>query len=369
MKRIRLLLLSGASLVGQNVLAALSGRRAGLHVAAINSIAAEPALRDFDEVFLSGNLRDDRAAYRQRFSEVLAAVEPDLVIPCRDDDVAFLADFAGSEPAWASRMLCGTRAPSDAMLDKAASWRFALEHGLPYAPTIDATDNPEAIAAFAARYGYPLIAKPREGFASRGVFLVLDRRQVENVAGRPDYVLQRYLGNGQSVLSQVARFAEAGVPLFHSFEAVKLSIQVFIAPDGGQTGLFATRNTMRQGRSERIVRDEDPALIRLGARCAQAFAGVGWRGPLNIQCQRTPDGEIGIYEFNGRYTGATAARCLLGYDEVGIGLAAFCGVPLPALPIAVLTEAVRVPLTRAVDPAQVDQLIRNGHWRDAGVDD
>ena len=153
------------------------------------------------------------------------------------------------------------------------------------------------------------------------------------------------------------------MPLFHTFEAVKLSIQAFIAPDGSLAGLCATRNIMRQGRSERIELDADAALEELGRRCAAAFAGEGWRGPLNIQCQRAPDGELGIYEFNGRYTGATAARALLGYDEVGIGLAAFCGAALPAAPTPGVAVAVRVPLTRMVDAEQADRLREIGHWR------
>lgn len=363
MQPVRLLLLSGASLVGQNVVAALQGRRAGVWLAALNSVAAEPALSDFDEAYLCGNLRDDREAFARRFVEVLERVDPQLVIPCRDDDVAFLAAFAESCPAVAPRLLCGSRATAQAMLDKLESAALSSRHRLPYAPTIDAAGPQRALGDFAATQGMPLVAKPRQGFASRGVFLVLDQAQLERVAGRPDYVLQRYLGDPHDVMRRVRQMAEEGMPLFHTFEAVKLSIQAFIAPDGSLAGLCATRNIMRQGRSERIELDADAALEELGRRCAAAFAGEGWRGPLNIQCQRAPDGELGIYEFNGRYTGATAARALLGYDEVGIGLAAFCGAALPAAPTPGVAVAVRVPLTRMVDAEQADRLREIGHWR------
>lgn len=362
---LRLLLLSGASLVGQNVVAALQGRRTGLRLAAMNSVATEPALFDFDEAYLCGNLRDDREAFAQRFVTVLERVDPQLVIPCRDDDVAFLAAFAESLPAAAPRLLCGSRAVAQAMLDKLESAALCARHGLPYAAAIDAARPRAALHDFAATHGLPLVAKPRQGFASRGVFLVLDAAQLDRVAGRADYVLQRYLGDRHDVMRRVRQMAEEGAPLFHTFESVKLSIQAFIAPDGSLAGLCTTRNTMRQGRSERVELDADAALDELGRRCAAAFAREGWRGPLNIQCQRAPDGELGIYEFNGRYTGATAARWLLGYDEVGIGLETFCGVLRPAVPMpgAGAAEAVRVPLTRAIDPLQVDRLMRNGYWQ------
>ena len=55
-------------------------------------------------------------------------------------------------------------------------------------------------------------------------------------------------------------------------------------------------------------------------QCAQAFAGAGWRGPLNIQCQQDTQGTPLIHEFNGRFTGATVDRWLLGFDEVGAAI-------------------------------------------------
>ncbi|KAB2965784.1 hypothetical protein [Zoogloea sp.] len=364
------LFLSGASLVGQNVLATLAGRRSGLHLAAINSVAAEPALFDFDEAFLCGNLRDDPGAFAQRFNAVMDTLHPCLVIPCRDDDVAFLAAQAEARPEQSRRFLCGARRPAEAMLDKAASAALAQDHGLPFAPTL-ATDTdaaPSRLTAFAARHGYPLIAKPRQGFASRGVFLVLDEAQLLRLAGRPDYILQAYLGDPDAVRTYVEACAHNGVPLFHSFELDKYSIQAFIAPDGQQADLLATRHAMRQGRSERVTHEADPALLALGRRCASAFAAEGWRGPLNIQCQRKATGDYGIYEFNGRYTGATSARRLLGYDEVGMGLAHFAGIQLEAAtaPGAWPVDVLRLPVSRALEASRIEQLKRDGHWRAEG---
>lgn len=357
------LFLSGASLVGQNVLASLAGRRRGLHLAAINSVAAEPALFDFDEAFLCGNLRDDPQAFAQRFADIMEALQPCLVIPCRDDDVAFLAAQAEARPEHAPRFLCGTRLPAEAMLDKAASATLAQKHGLPFAPTLATDTAPSRLTEFAARHGYPLIAKPRQGFASRGVLLILDQGQLLRLAGRPDYILQAYLGDPDAVRSYVEACARDGVPLFHSFETDKYSIQAFIAPDGNPAGLLATRHAMRQGRSERVTLESDPSLLDLGERCAAAFAAEGWRGPLNIQCQRSTTGDYGIYEFNGRYTGATSARCLLGYDEVALGLAHFGGIQIEAAPGAAAGDVIRLPVSRALDADRIAQLKRDGHWR------
>jgi hypothetical protein len=365
MDQIRLLMLSGASLVGQNVLATVSNTRVAFRLSAINSVATEPSLFDFDEVYLSGNLRDDPEKFEQRFMEVLAAVDPHLVVPCRDDDVAFLARLGESLPGTSARFLCGAYNLAEAMLDKQSSWAFSREHGLPYAPTISTEAATPSLAGFGDEHGFPLLAKPRQGFASHGVFLVLDQAQLDRVMGRPGYVLQKYVGDAAPVLSYARSVAAEGVPLFHTFEAIKLSIQAFIAPNGRTAGVFATRNTMRQGRSERVVKDDDPELETLGAQCAKVFSEQGWRGPLNIQCQRTPTGELMIYEYNGRFTGATAARYLMGYDEVRIALGTFCGLRLDSPQSAAGTppaEVIRLQCSRSADPAQVMHLMQTGYW-------
>lgn len=359
-----ILFLSGASLVGQNILSALAGRRTGLHLAAINSVANEPALFDFDEAFLAGNLKDDPDAFGQRFDQIVERLQPRLVIPCRDDDVAWLAARAQARPNPALPFLCGAPGPALAMLDKAASADLSARHGLPYAATLATDTDAARLMDFAARHGYPLIAKPRQGFASRGVFLVQNDTQLARLAGRPDTILQRYLGDRAEVQAYLDGIARDGIPLFHSFEADKHALQAFIAPDGSLKGLLATRHAMRQGRSERVARHDDPALLQLGQRCAQAFAAEGWRGPLNIQCQRPPEGDYAIYEYNGRYTGATGARQLLGYDEVGMGLEHFGGIRLPESPAPhAWPDAVqRLPVSRAVEAGWVEMLERTGHW-------
>jgi carbamoyl-phosphate synthase large subunit len=78
-----------------------------------------------------------------------------------------------------------------------------------------------------------------------------------------------------------------------------------------------------------------------------------------------PEGDYAIYEYNGRYTGATGARQLLGYDEVGMGLEHFGGIRLPESPAPhAWPDAVqRLPVSRAVEAGWVETLERTGHWK------
>jgi len=357
-----LLFVSGASLVGQNAMDALAHRRCGLRLVATNSLASEPTLFDFDEVYLTPSLRDDPSGFQRRFQEILETVEPHLVIPCRDDDILFLARLQEASPDWHGRFLCGNAGLAEVMLDKFLSWEFSQRHDLPYVPTMRLDAEPDAIAAFVERQGFPLIAKPREGFASRGVSLLLDEKQLRKTLGRPNYILQQYLGEPEPIRAYARQVAEEGIPLFHSHEGVKHSIQAFITPAGEMAGLFATCNTMRSGKSDRVEVDPAPDVPELGRRCAEAFAAQGWRGPLNIQCQRAPDGKMMIYEYNGRFTGATAGRYLLGYDEIGLAMQTFSGLGHWDEGTALGQAVIRLPQSRAIEATPVAELRKDGYW-------
>jgi hypothetical protein len=94
------------------------------------------------------------------------------------------------------------------------------------------------------------------------------------------------------------------------------------------------------------------------------LAAQGWRGPMNIQCQPDASGRLMIHEFNARFTGATAARHLLGHDEVGIALASFIGYPLDTRTDAGRAAEVRESLApRAALPDDISWLAGQETWR------
>jgi len=360
--RPRILLLSGGSGVGQSVLACLAGRRTSIRLAATTSVADAPAVFDFDAAYLAPETRRRPDAYAARFREVLAHFEPDLVIPCRDDDVSFLAGQRAREPAMARRFLCGDASVAAAVLDKLESARFSARNGLPFVPTLDADSGFDAARRFAAEHGFPLLAKPRCGFASRGVRLILDARQLEQACAQEDYVLQKYAGDADAVRRLADDIARCGVPLFHTLEDIKVSIQAGISPGGAVTRVLAFGALGRLGRSEGLHLVDDARLVAAATTWVEAFARAGWRGPLNIQGHRGASGDLTIFEFNGRFTGSTAARLLLGFDEVGDALRDWLGLMLaPAVP-APAQEVLFCPAVRALDRGKAQCLRRDGYW-------
>ncbi len=357
-----LLLLSGGSQVAQFILAALEERRDLLHLIATSSVSDDPGLWSFDKVYLAPVTATQPEAFRERLLEVVSRERVDLIVPCRDDDVLALAESAQVHPELAPRALCGSADLARMMSDKWASWLFCEKHGLPHARSLIAGCERSA-EQFVREVGYPLVSKPRDGFSSRGIFLIENDEQLRRALQRPNYVLQEYLEQPDVFWSFRQRIETEGLPLLHSLRGLKVGIQVMIAPAGRAPRVFATYTKHGYGVTT-MKPNDDPEALELGRRCGEVFSSVGWRGPLNVQCQRDRRGRVTIHEFSGRFAGSTAARLMLGYDQLADGLEAFTGFRLPVSnwqtnPASVVVSRLA---SKASDPADVGRLQTRGEW-------
>jgi len=364
MNKIRLLVLSVGTRVGQNVLTVLARRRQAFALIATSSVANEPALFDYDAVHLVPPTAAEPEAFERTLLDVVARERIDLVIPCRDDDVVFLAGLRDRNPDLAPRLLCGSLAAARVITDKWESALFAKTHRLPFVPSI-VNGAARERAAFVRDNSFPLIVKPRRGYASQEVYFILNAAQLDRALAPGDRIVQQFLGDPRMVASYLSGLEDRGIPLYHTFQGLKHSIQALITPDGSVAHVICTRNASDRRRFKRVEPDPDPEARRIGERCGQAFSGLGWRGPLNIQCQRSGRGELLIHEFNGRFTGATVERWLLGFDEVGAAIERFTGarVDNDRPRAAAALEAFESMVARGADPRQVEALTRDRVWR------
>ncbi len=343
------------------MLSTLSGRRGALRMVAASSVSNEPALFEFDAVHLVPETAADPQEWERRILAIMEREAIDLVIPCRDDDVAALAALRERRPDLAARLLCGSADAAATIGDKWRSAQFCRSRDLPFAGTLHGGSADER-ARFVEQHGLPLVAKPRQGYASLDVYLLWNTPQVDRALDAGN-VVQQFLGDPTVVERFLADNERRGIPLHHTFQGPKHSIQVLVAPDGAIAHVICTRNLLNRRRSKWVEPDDSEEAPHIGARAAHAFSTIGWRGPLNIQCQRAPDGTLLIHEFNGRFTGATVDRWLLGFDEVGAAVRQFTGggPPGDGLVFGAL-EAFESLVGRAADPAQVAALARDGTW-------
>lgn len=64
-------------------------------------------------------------------------------------------------------------------------------------------------------------------------------------------------------------------------------------------------------------------MIEFSRAWADALVRAGWRGLVNLQCRRLADDSFVGFEINGRMSGSSSARCLLGYHEPRILVSPF----------------------------------------------
>jgi hypothetical protein len=358
---IKIAVTSVGSLVAQNILDALDGRREGIEVIGINS--APDAANNFrcDRTYLAPQAanRDD---YLAKVASVLGRERPQLVLPGRDDDVLLLARLKEMQPELGGALPVGPHRLAAILDDKWSSRQFACTHGLPYVESV-AVDDRQGIERLLLDHGYPLIAKPRRGNGSRGVRIVFDDAQREAVARDRDYLLQPYLAP-EADLMRWRDLCRDGTPLFHAPTLTQIACQAIIGADGRLQGPICTMAELVMGRLERTYSIDDSGVALVARGYAEAFAAEGWVGALNLQGRRDRNGSFSVYELNGRLTGGTAARLHLGFDEVGILVESFVGHGLPVRPTRKREAIVTKSLTEFVcEPRDIDRLARDGVWQ------
>ena len=333
-EKLRLLLLSVGSLAAQNVIDALGARRERCVLIGTNSIAEAAGNFRCDTVYLVPPAASG-ADYIARVREVIGDEHPDLVIPTRDEDVLALAILGEESPQTGAVLLAGSSAAARMWYDKVETAHFARRHDLPFAPT--AVNASEALALFKA-HPPPIIGKPRCGNASRGVVLLQSSGEIERAfALHPDLLAQPFLDPPPDIDALIAPFT-AGLPFFFSFpENAQYLATVVIGPDGALSQPSSWVCKLVGGQSVQGRRCDDPDLLEVTRAYAQAAATEGWRGPVNVQLKRTPQGKLVAFELNGRFGGGTAARTLFGFDEVGEAIRRF--LPAANFPPAAVPEA------------------------------
>jgi hypothetical protein len=365
----KILILSVGSLLGQCVLDVLEGRRQGIKVIGLNSQTQNPCNFRCDRTYLMP-LSAHGPAFTERFLEILALESPNLILPGRDEDVLFLAEFREAYPAHAARIPCGTPAAARIVNDKYHTWQWAQSQGLPFAESFLLTSGSRPqLPAFLNSCGYPLIAKPREGFGSQRVCFVRCGEGIDQLAQNGDVFLQEYLGKGKELEADFARYDHQcghNVPLFFQIpETTQYAAQTLIGPDGRQGAAFCSVNTMIMGRVEVFRQQALPKLEALLGKYAQALAAIGWRGCVNLQAKPDAAGVWKGFELNLRMTGGTSSRLHFSFDELGLLLQAY--YPEFAFPVlkgaAIAGTVIRRLHDTFIPDSWVDALARNGVWQ------
>jgi carbamoyl-phosphate synthase large subunit len=172
-------------------------------------------------------------------------------------------------------------------LDKLATLRFLREQGV-RAPQTFANPEEARTALGAGRLRYPLVVKPRFGFASRNLFLARDDQELRTFfAYAPDMIIQE----------QVAG-EEHNLDVLSDLEGRVISVVV------------KRKILMRAGETDQAETVHHAGALEVGVRLAEALRNVG---PLDVDLFVSGD-DVVVLELNARFGGAYPASHLAGAD-------------------------------------------------------
>ncbi len=327
MTKIKILITSVGSLVGKNLLDVLDyetfNRRHLIYLIGVNSLNASANNFRCDKFYEVPNTSSE--AFETKMIDIIKKEEPDLILSGRDIDTKIVSEIVGNNPNLKCVIPYGNLRSLSFGLDKWKTWEFSEKHNLPFASTfvMHKSGGVKELEAFVEEHGFPLIAKPIEGFASQGVFFLRNLEQVLDVANYDDYMIQEYLGD-PNAMDDYFKQMDGPTPLFaHAPDVYHHTCHTLIEPDGRINEIFITKNNHQNGATVSIQRVKNLELEKIGLKFAKAYIREGGCGPFGVQFRQDKNGAYKAQEINLRMNGNTFPRLQMGQDDLGIIIKSF----------------------------------------------
>lgn len=272
-----------------------------------------------------------------------------LLIPGLDAELPLIASNIEVFSQQGIRVLVAGREFIRLCRDK-VSWSNELRS---LCPTIipSFTKDDLVVAIQKGEVNFPLIAKPKGGSASAGVFIMNGPDDLSRLV--EDHVIQPYIFPRKDDPNfEIIRRSVGKAQLNQSAE---ISMQLVVSKTGEILGRMASYHKLKGGVPVEISVIEDKDLWASLEGALAFLASNGMRGPVIFQGRITSEG-MKFFEMNGRFTGITGLRALMGFNEVEACIRDFLDLPF---------DDVRLPLTinhRRVGLRQVMNRIVDVHY-------
>lgn len=286
---VKVLVTGAGALLGQGIIKSLERSSLEVEIVAADPNPLSAGLFWANEAYLIPMA--GAPDYLERLGEVLARTRPAVLIPGTDVELPILAaERERLEKVFGVRVLVSDPRVIAIADDKFLTYEFLKEAGLS-PPASALPENAAAIETLVETVGFPLIVKPRIGARSVGVSRVSTRRELEQaIAGREGLVVQ------ECVAGEDAEYTA--------------SVLVF---DGEPKASIVMRRDLRDGNTYRAFPGPYPELNRQVKALGAALQPYG---PANFQFRLDRNGRARVFEINGRFSGTTPLRALVGFNEV-----------------------------------------------------
>lgn len=235
-------------------------------------------------------------AFSERVRELAADIQPEILIPARDETTRLVASLS-DQLAHSTRTLLDSPGQIEQFQDKAKTAELARAAGVPIPKTYDPTEID--IADIRDRAEFPVVIKPTKASGARGIRRVEDSTALvetyrEATAEGEPVIIQEFVDHSGGHYSIGTVFGSEGRPrALHVYE------ELLQYPDSGGPAIRA-----RSHPAEPWVYD----MLAL-------LESVGWTGPAHIDVLYDPaDDTYKLLEVNPRLWSSLALTIASGVD-------------------------------------------------------
>ncbi len=174
--------------------------------------------------------------------------------------------------------------------DKYLTCKF-LEESKCNFPKYQLWSGTDSAKEFAETVGLPIIAKPRNGKSSHGIFTLTTEKEIEEHNTLENYVLEQCIGNADS----------------------EYTVGCYVNKYGILQKMLPMQRKLFNGTTVWAKTIESREIIDECAKICEAFKP---NGPFNVQLRLDESGKPICFELNVRFSGTTAIRSHFGFQDV-----------------------------------------------------
>lgn len=306
--------------VGQSAINSCRISRLPLYTVGLGTNPFAYGAYDCDAMAYTPTIYADR--YVDELISTLQKYRIDLLIPGLDDEALILSKAIGRLQAEGFQVIVSDMPLIELCRDKE---RMSNELNPIVDVFVKSYDRQEALHAVSqGTLDFPLIAKPRGGFASRGIEIIRNEGDCDRIADM--HIVQEMAipseddPNFQQYMSLIQKRINP--------QLSEISIQLVTDPQGCLIGRMASYNKLNNGVPIEILPYDNEDIWEIIDALYPVFQKLGLRGPLNIQGRITEKG-FKIFEMNPRFTGITGLRAAMGFNEVEACIKAWLNLKTP----------------------------------------
>lgn len=284
----KVLVTGAGALLGQGIIRSLKRSTLDIAIATADPNVLSPGLFWTDERYLIP-FADD-ADYVARIEHVIDQSRADALLVGTDVELPFYAAHRVELERRGIQVLVSSPDVVSIADDKYRTNQFFRNAGFD-APGSALPEDTDELERLIATSGFPLIVKPRIGARAIGVSLVRDRAELRAaLTGRTGLIVQECVGSDD--------------------QEYTASVLVF---DGSAKASIVMRRDLRDGNTYRAFTEPFDELNAIVRRWGEALNPYG---PANFQFRIDDKGRPKAFEINGRFSGTTPLRALVGFNEV-----------------------------------------------------